>query len=407
LIGLEEVSSRGYDPIVLDFRRVDAAYPDSVLPLICLVDERRARGRTFRILLPQDETLCRLFVNAGWAHLLDGAQPDGLSSHPQHLPAKRYGTHPEQRTAVKDAVDVVLRNMNLHRDAIRALEWTVNEITDNVLEHAQAVEGGLVQVSTFSSQHKIKLVVSDGGRGIPAAMREAFPDLRDDEAITEAMKPGVTSPPDAGQGNGLAGSVRIAEYAQGSFKVLSGTAGSYVYRDPRVGGYRNQKTNAPRGFKFPGTTVSVELSTEAVFDIEEALALDGRRPDLIDVVDLRYARGDDLLIVRVCDESLGVGTRRAGGELRRKCLNLLGAAPSKRLILDWTGLPLVSSSFADEAVGKAVRRTRVHHIHESCESHRSRTPRCRATRSRGVTARLPASGWRCRSLPGMRPRPSS
>jgi anti-sigma regulatory factor (Ser/Thr protein kinase) len=322
-----------------------------MLPLICFVAAREQRGHRFELVLPNDSTLARLFINSGWAQLLDDSQPAAMD-HPQHLPARRYRTHPEQQAAVSEAADVVLRNMDLHRSAIRALEWAVNEITDNVLNHAQAAYGGLVQVDTFRAQQKIKLVVSDGGRGIPAAMREAFPQLHDAEAITEAMKFGVTSPSDAGQGNGLAGSARIAEYAQGSFKILSGNAGLNVYKDPRAGGYRTQRVQAPRKLKFPGTTVMVELSTAVEFDLEEALSLDGSRSPILDVVDLRYSTGDDLLRVLVREESLGVGTRHAGAELRRKCLNLLAAEPTKRLVLDWEGLPLVSSSFADEAIGK-------------------------------------------------------
>lgn len=33
-------------------------------------------------------------------------------------------------------------------------------------------------------------------------------------------------------------------------------------------------------------------------------------------------------------------------------MDLLNAEPSKPLLLDWTAVPLVSSSFADELVGK-------------------------------------------------------
>ena len=33
-------------------------------------------------------------------------------------------------------------------------------------------------------------------------------------------------------------------------------------------------------------------------------------------------------------------------------MNLLNAEPTKPLLLDWGGIPLISSSFADELVGK-------------------------------------------------------
>ena len=348
---VDEAQSRGYNPITLDFRRTGAAYADSMLPLILHAEERRARGQRFRVLLPLDPTLTRLFVNCGWAQLLDPDQADPVAIGPKHLPVRRYRDHSQQQEVVRHAVDCVLGNMSLHRSAIRALEWAVNEITDNVLNHAEADRGGLVQVNTFTENQRIKLVVSDGGRGIPAAMRVAFPHLRDGEALTEAMKPGVTSPRDAGQGNGLAGSARIAEYARGSLKILSGAAGLSLFADERHQ-WKTQKVRPPRGHKFPGTTVMIQLSTAVDFDIEEALALDGRRTPMLDIVDLRYATGEGVLTVKVCDESLGVGSRHAGVELRRKCRNLLDAEPSKRLVLDWTGIPLVSSSFADEVVGK-------------------------------------------------------
>ena len=44
--------------------------------------------------------------------------------------------------------------------------------------------------------------------------------------------------------------------------------------------------------------------------------------------------------------------RPAGRQLRTKCINLLNAEPGKPLLLDWSGVPLVSSSFADELIGK-------------------------------------------------------
>ena len=60
----------------------------------------------------------------------------------------------------------------------------------------------------------------------------------------------------------------------------------------------------------------------------------------------------DAVVLKLRDESTGFGSRPAGRQLRTKCVNLLNAEPTKPLVLDWTGVPLVSSSFADELVGK-------------------------------------------------------
>ena len=163
----------------------------------------------------------------------------------------------------------------------------------------------------------------------------------------------MTSVPDSGQGNGLAGSLRIATQSQGSFKITAGKAQLSVFRDQRTGKFRTMTGRAPSNFKFPGTVVMLDIRTDTEFAIEEALALGGSMPGgVTDIVDLRYSSESGELIIRLCDEAMGFGTRHAGVELRRKCQNLLNAEPGKRLILDWTGVPLVSSSFADEAVGK-------------------------------------------------------
>ena len=60
----------------------------------------------------------------------------------------------------------------------------------------------------------------------------------------------------------------------------------------------------------------------------------------------------DAVILKMRDESTGFGSRAAGRQLRRKCVNLLNAESKKPLLLDWTGVSMVSSGFADELVGK-------------------------------------------------------
>src|SRR6266536_1342569 len=68
---LYEAVGRGYDEIGLDFRRSELAYSEAMLPIICLLDHRRARGNTFKLLLPESTFLRQLFLNANWAYLMD------------------------------------------------------------------------------------------------------------------------------------------------------------------------------------------------------------------------------------------------------------------------------------------------------------------------------------------------
>jgi anti-sigma regulatory factor (Ser/Thr protein kinase) len=58
---------------------------------------------------------------------------------------------------------------DLDRKNLAALEWSINEITDNVLNHSRSTIGGLVQVSTFQgATQRVEYIVADAGVGIPA-----------------------------------------------------------------------------------------------------------------------------------------------------------------------------------------------------------------------------------------------
>jgi anti-sigma regulatory factor (Ser/Thr protein kinase) len=348
---LDSVVNAGHRDINLDFRRATLAYSETVLPIICLLDHRRERGDGFRVLLPDAPNLRNLFLNTNWAHYMDSDQPKVDLQHPLHVAARRYTTEAEQQSAVTSVLKIVLQSMELDRNVIKALDWSINEVTDNVLNHAHSTNGGLVQASTFREHHRIQFVVADAGRGVPTAMREAFPRVGNDaRALEEAVKAGVTSIPESGQGNGLWGTLEIAKCSHGSFKVTSGKGYLNIFRDLRTDRYRQRLRESD---DYPGTVVMLELGTDVAFDFEQALNLTSAVPEpIMDVVDFEHATVTGELVVRITEEGIGYGTRQAGVALRQKCLNLLNAEPDRRLVLEWAGVQLVTSSFADEAVGK-------------------------------------------------------
>ena len=245
-----------------------------------------------------------------------------------------------------------MRSMTLDRRVIAGLEWSINEITDNVLNHADCEEGGILQVSTFGERKKVAFGVADSGKGILSSLREGHPRLRTDaQAIDEAMKAGITRDPDAGQGNGIAGTLRIATMSKGSFEITSGLAQIQVHTgDGRPDSHVYQRKERQR---FQGTFVYAELGLGTQFRLSEALGFGGEPHEPVDIIELLYeTEAGDAVVLKLRDESTGFGSRPAGRQLRTKCLNLLNAEPAKPLLLDWTGVPLVSSSFADELVGK-------------------------------------------------------
>jgi hypothetical protein len=368
----DAVDRRGFQDVVLDFSACKRAYAEAMLPIVARTDLLASRGIGLDLVLPDDPGISRLFVNCNWAH---GLVPDKFDAceapHERHLEMSRYTTGPDQQQVVNAALDVVMRNMELSRDVLDGLEWSINEITDNVLNHAEAERGGFVQVSTLRESHEIHFVVADAGRGIPASMRAgAFPNLRTDaDALMEAIKQGVTRSPDAGQGNGLAGTLRIATGSGGSFKLRSGCGELRVIKPPDATEYQHDSRNGSARTSFRGTVVSVTLRTDAEFGLEQLLLAEGIGHEPWDIIDAAYIENDDYLSVKLTQESGGFGTRQAGMQLRTKLKNLLAAEPSKRIVIDWAGVPLVSSSFADEAIGRLfvelgpmVFASRVQHV---------------------------------------------
>jgi len=348
---LSEAKQEGRRGMTLDFSRSERAYPEAMMQIVAHVDHLRREGMHFDMIAPADKRLARVFEASNWAHIVNPAMYDPSAYRgDSQLPVRRFETGSDQQRVVDEAMEVALHQMSLERRYLAGLEWALNEITDNVLNHADASHGGLVQVATFNETGRIQFAVADGGRGIYRSMREGHPELRSDrEAIGEAMKQGVTRSPDVGQGNGLAGALRISTHSRGSFAIASGAGEVKVI--PHGTGSRTR--SEPRGgpWTFHGTYVFVEIRTDGPLDLEQALDFGKGGARGFDYFDALRGEDDDFSI-RVAEEAVGFGSRESGRGLRTKLSNMLGAEPQSRVILDWSDVPLISSSFADEVLGR-------------------------------------------------------
>jgi len=351
LVGLHQaVQNAGYRDLIIDFSRCTAAFAGPMLALCAQIMRLRAARIDTELILPMDDKLNRLFRNANWAHLIEPRNygPSEFRGHTQ-VPATHFTNATEQQQAVNRIVNAVLGAIpELDRRELSALEWSVNEITDNVLNHAQSNVGGLVQVSTFQRTRKrIEYIVADAGLGIPATLRATHPALTSDaEALEQAIREGVTRDKSVGQGNGLFGSYQICSHSNGFFQVESGY-GKLMFTDRE--GLRISSERIP----YEGTMVAAQIDFSVPRLLEEALSFGGAVYKRTDYVELKYEQhGTDDLLFTFAQESASFGSRVAGAPVRKKLLNLAGMCPGRRILLDFGGIPLVSSSFADEVVGK-------------------------------------------------------
>jgi len=344
------INEAGYKDLLLDFSKCTAAFSAPMLALCCQVTNLRISGIDFELILPADTRLTRLFQNANWAHYLDPYKND-LSSFRGYtqIPATKFRSPDEQNRAVNRIVNSILGAIpDIERPDFAALEWSINEITDNVLTHSESNVGGLVQVSTFQKARKrLEYIVADAGVGIPTTLRATHPNLRTDaEALDRAIREGVTRDKSIGQGNGLFGSYQICSHSRGFFQVVSGY-GKLVYSE------RNGLHVSTEKVPYAGTLVAATIDFSQPHLLEQALQFGGKLHAPVDFIETHYEAEDAERIVFVIkDEATSFGSRPAGTPLRTKLGNLAQMCPGQRIYIDFSDIALISSSFADEVFGK-------------------------------------------------------
>jgi anti-sigma regulatory factor (Ser/Thr protein kinase) len=343
------VHNAGHHDLILDFSGCTAAFAPPMLAICAQIMRLKASRIDVRLIEPKDPKLARLFRNANWAHFLEPRKndPSEFKGHTQ-VPAMQFTNAEEQQRAVNRIVNAILGAVpDLQRKELAALEWSINEITDNVLVHSQSNIGGLVQVSTFQKTRKrVEYIVADAGVGIPATLRDANPALSDAELLEQAIKEGVTRDKSVGQGNGLFGSYQICSLSNGFFQVESGRA-KLLFTDRDGLQIRAEK------IPYDGTLVAAQIDFSVPELLANALRFGGKPYSPVDFIETHYEQQDspDLLIA-MYNESTSFGSRVAGTPIRKKLANLARMCPGQRIIIDFGNVTLVSSSFADEVIGK-------------------------------------------------------
>ena len=350
LAGIHQaVALNGYDDVVFDFRPCLAASPGSMVPFCAAVTALRARHHAAELLLPDDMRMRKLFINANWAHLLAPRTFDPATKViAGQVPTTIFVNADEQQGVVNRLMDAMLAMpTGLNRQEFRAIEWALNEVTDNVLNHAQSPVGVLVQLSVLEARDRIvELVVADAGLGIPNTLRTTRPDLTDIDCLDQAIREGVTRDKNIGQGNGLFGTFQICEKSSGRLRIDSGN--SSLTFDQGSGLHIRGE-----GIPLEGTLVDAKIGLNEQGAPSLVLMFGGREHEPVDVIENRYETdaGDRIEFI-LAKETTSFGSRIGARPIRAKLLNLLQMCPGQRIRVDFKGVALISSSFADEVFGR-------------------------------------------------------
>jgi anti-sigma regulatory factor (Ser/Thr protein kinase) len=338
--------------LTLDFSKVIKAFANGMLGVIAIVADLRLLGNEITIIPPELPIPGKFFRSTNWAHLLDPVHFSESTQARRRQFIRQFSAFEELPSLLEGFMEIVMRHMEMPGDILAALEWSANEICDNVINHSNSAPGGFLQVIAYPDNDIIAFTVADAGKGILNSLKEGFPKLQTDvEALGEAIKAGITRNRAYGMGNGLAGTQRITTMTGGSLDILSGS-GRLTIIEPETPPYLQQ---AARSFK--GTCVSGQIRISHDFSISKALTF-GTVPYMpYTIVDAKYELPhEDALHLKMAEQAIGTGSRSAGREMRIKLLNLIAAKPGYPIYLDWVNVSVIASSFADEFMGKLYLR---------------------------------------------------
>ena len=267
-----------------------------------------------------------------------------------------YRSASELELLIEWVVSNLYRKVPSQKNTLLALEYCLSEIMDNVLRHSKD-QAGFFMYSLQRGDQRISVAIADQGIGIKRSFSNtSYRPLSASDAITLAMKKGVTSSPE-GAGNGLWTTTEIITKNTGQLTITSGGGAIYYNKSlGKVDTYDNAPTIDP---DWPGTNLDFQLDFDNAVDFS---SLWGDLPSPINTRAEHLENSDDQLVLLIKDQSFGTSTRESGRDVRVLAANLLRTHHTD-LLLDFTGVTMISSSYADELVAKLYTDNTIENVH--------------------------------------------
>ncbi|WP_165604374.1 STAS-like domain-containing protein [Mycolicibacter sinensis] len=261
----------------------------------------------------------------------------------------RYDTESDAQKLTNMYMEALTDQVQCEEGVIDSITWCLYEVMDNVFAHSHA-SSGYVMMQLHRAERRCVIAVADTGIGIPRSIAPAMDPprevLQDHSALIEfALEQGATSKGGAHQGNGLYGLRRAVEVNGGVLNVTSGW-GHWTFQNDQVRRNTDRSRELPDRNNHLSTLVDWQLNCAQKVRIDEAL---GGSPinDFLETIE--DDEGMYRISVSEIEESLG--SRKLGSEIRTRLENYMSAG-AQYVTLDFKGVGVVSSSFADEVLAK-------------------------------------------------------
>jgi hypothetical protein len=225
--------------------------------------------------------------------------------------------------------------------------WSLNEVMDNVIQHSGTGKG-FVMTQLLHKNTCLNVCIYDYGLGIFKTLANSIHKPKSAvDAITLCIKEGVTRDEKIGQGNGLWGLHNIISQNNGRLNILSGKGGMFFSDYGQKARPSNDIVILNKNNQ--STTVHFVLRLKNKISLKEALK--GHEITDMNVENLKNDFGD--IVYRIADVGSGTGTRDSGLLMKNELINIYKST-NNPIIIDFDDVGIISSSFADEFVGKLI-----------------------------------------------------
>lgn len=334
----------GYDEFELDFYNVKAIFPNAGAPLCGIIEYFNAQGISFIT------DGCPSFIEHSCVFKPLIVSKDGLLLNRNVLNRVwKFENSDDINRLVDSLLNELTKTDTFGKGVLDGLEWSLNEVMDNVLQHSKQSFGYAMGQIHKSSKH-VAFTIYDCGQGIYSSLKNSPHAPRQVvDALTICIKEGVTRDKSIGQGNGMYGLHSVVEQNGGSLTITSGS-GSYMLND---GAVRTFNRLPFLSYENSCTSIDFQLDYNKSVSITDALALKAKNYKFVSmrIDNLETEFGD--IHYKLKEKSEGTGTRQSGARVRNEIFNIIKDT-QKRIIIDFEEIAVVSSSFADELIGKLV-----------------------------------------------------
>jgi anti-anti-sigma regulatory factor len=339
------IDELGYQDVVIDFSQCKKVYPNVAVPLAGIFEFYRTQRNIGLQFTGESDFLKRTYLlNPRIFKPQDNADYAALDT------VWKYSNSYDMCRLVSSVIGDLESKIEFESNVLQGLEWCLNEVMDNVLQHSVLGDEkplGYVMAQGHQGSEHVAICVCDYGQGIHRSLQSLpIPPHNSVDAITKAIGEGVTRDKKIGQGNGLWGLHNILKLNVGQLTITSGE-GAWFFdgQTPRTLANLLYLDNDHKG-----TIVDFQVNVKQKFSIAEAL--NGYTPVNFRLEARENESGSEL-VFSLKNEASGTGTRQSGSLLRNRILNTAKDSPL-RIVIDFNGVSVIASSFADELIGKLV-----------------------------------------------------